>query len=87
MAEYTPYVDSYGQLKELFSKIKEASVPTKFNQDFLSTVLGLKSSSFRPMISFLKKLNFIDQANVPTKAYSDFRDDSNTNHNKFLRST
>jgi len=76
MVEYPPYVDSYGQLKELFAKIKEASVPPKFTQDFVSTVLGLKSSSFRPMIPFLKRLGFLDQANVPTKAYSDFRDES-----------
>ena len=76
MVEYPPYVDSYGQLKELFNKIKEASVPTKFSQDFLSTILSLKSSSFRPMIPFLKRFGFLDQANVPTKAYSDFRDES-----------
>ena len=34
MADYPPYVDSYGQIKELFKKIKEASVPPKFNNDF-----------------------------------------------------
>ena len=76
MVEYPPYVDSYGQVKELFSKIREASVPPKFTQDFLSTVLNLKSSSFRPMIPFLKRIGFIDQANGPTKAYADYRDDS-----------
>jgi hypothetical protein len=76
MVDYPPYVNAYGQLKELFAKIKEASVPEKFTQDFLSTVLGLKSSSFRPMIPFLKKMGFLDQANVPTKAYTDYRDES-----------
>ena len=76
MVEYPPYVDAYGQLKELFQKIKDASVPTKFNQDFLHTMLGLKSSSYRPMIPFLKRLGFLDQANVPTKVYSEFRDKS-----------
>jgi hypothetical protein len=76
MTDYPPYVMSYGQLKELFAKIKEASVPPKFTVDFLSTVLSLKSSSFRPMVPFLKKLGFLDQANVPTKVYSDFRDES-----------
>lgn len=72
--EYPPYVDSYGQLKQLFEKIKEAKVPSKFNQDFLSTMLGLKSSSYRPMIPFLKRLGFIDSGNNPTKAYIDFRE-------------
>src|SRR6266571_6884399 len=74
MVEYPPYVNAYGQLKELFKKIQGASVPTKFSQDFMSTVLGLKSSSYRPMIPFLKRLGFLDQANVPTKEYVQFRD-------------
>ena len=75
MTEYPPYVDAYGQLKELFGKIKEASVPPKFTLDFLSTVLKLKSSSYRPMIPFLKRMGFVDQANVPTKVYSEYRDE------------
>lgn len=76
MVEYPPYMSAYGQLPKLFAKIKEASVPTKFTQDYLSAVLELKSSSHRPMIPFLKRLGFLDQANVPTKAYSEFRDES-----------
>jgi Family of unknown function (DUF5343) len=74
LADYPPYVNAYGQLKELFKKVQEASTPTKFNQDFLYTVLGLKSKSHRPMIPFLKRLGFLDQANVPTKAYAAYRD-------------
>lgn len=76
MVEFPPYVDAYGQLKELFTKIREASVPPKFTVDFLSTVLSLKSSSYRPMIPFLKRMGFIDPTNVPTKAYTEYRDDS-----------
>ncbi len=76
MTEYPPYVDAYGQLKDLFDKIKEAAVPPKFNRDFLQNILGLKSSSFQPMIPFLKKLNFIDEANVPTTNYTAYRDDT-----------
>src|SRR5467141_2349943 len=74
MVDYPPYVNAYGQLKELFKKIQEASVPSRFTVDYLSTVLALKSSSYRPMIPFLKRLGFLDQANVPTKEYSQFRD-------------
>lgn len=76
MVKYPPYVNAYGQLKELFTKIKEAQSPPKFSQDFLSSVLGLKSSSYRPMIPFLKRLGFLDQANVPTKSYTEYRDES-----------
>jgi Family of unknown function (DUF5343) len=75
MAEYPPYVNAYGKIDKLFNKIKEASVPTKFSQDFLSTVLGLRSSSYRAFIPLLKRLGFIDQANVPTNSYKDFRED------------
>lgn len=74
--EYPPYVNAYGGIPKLFAKIKEAAVPAKFTQDFVTTVLDLKSSSFRAMIPLLKRLGFIDQANAPTKAYKDFREDS-----------
>jgi len=75
-SEYPPYVTYYGGIPKLFEQIKTAAVPPKFNQDFMSTVLGLKSSSFRAMIPLLKKLGFIDSNNVPTQAYRDYRDDS-----------
>jgi len=80
MVEYPPYVNSYGQLEALFSAIKIAAVPTKFTNDFLSTVLNLKSSSFRAMIPFLKKLGFLDQANQPTQAYKDLRDETQSRY-------
>jgi Family of unknown function (DUF5343) len=76
MPEYPPYVNGYGGISKLFHKVKEAAVPPKFTQDFVSTVLDLKSSSYRAMIPLLKRLGFIDQANVPTQAYKDYRDDS-----------
>ncbi len=74
--EYPPYVNGYGGIPTLFKKIKEAAVPAKFTQDFLTTTLGLKSSSFRPMIPLLKKLGYIDPSNVPTQAYRDVREEA-----------
>lgn len=74
--DYPPYVNGYGGIPTLFKKIKEAAVPAKFTQDFMSTALELKSSSYRAMIPLLKKLGFIDQANVPTQAYREFREAS-----------
>jgi Family of unknown function (DUF5343) len=76
MAEYPPYVNAYNGIPTVFQKIKTAAVPPKFTVDFLSTALDMKSSSYRAMIPLLKKLGFIDAANVPTQAYKDFRDDS-----------
>ena len=42
----------------------------------MTSMLDLKSSSFRAMIPLLKRLGFIDPANIPTQAYKDFREDS-----------
>lgn len=80
MPEYPPYVNGYGGIPRLFSEIKSASVPPKFTQDFMGTALGLRSSSFRAMIPLLKKLGFVDQSNVPTQAYRDFRDETLSGH-------
>ncbi len=76
MAEYPPYVNAYNGIPALFKKIKTAAVPPKFTIDFLSTVLDLKSSSYRAMIPLLRKLGLIDAANVPTQAYKDMREDA-----------
>ncbi len=76
MAKYPPYVNSYGQLPKLFAEIKKASVPPKFTQDFMSSMMGLKSSSYRAMIPLLKNLGFLDQSSIPTQDYKDFRDDA-----------
>jgi|SRR5579862_3732908 len=74
--KYPPYVNAYGGVPKLLGKVRTASVPPKVTRDYLSTVLGLKSSSFQAMIPLLKKLGFIDQASVPTQRYKDFRSDS-----------
>ncbi len=74
--QYPPYVDATGKLSDIFTEIKKASVPPKFTQDFLSTVLGLTSSSYRAMIPLLKKLDFLTGDSIPTQAYKDYRDDN-----------
>lgn len=74
-AKYPPYVNAYGSIPKLFNEICKASVPPKFNQDFMETVLELKSSSHRALIPLLKKLGFIDAANVPTDVYRNYRDE------------
>lgn len=69
-----PYVNAYGSIDKLFEAIRQASVPPKFTNNFLSTMLGLKSSSHRALVPFLKKLGFINQDNVPTDIYKRYRD-------------
>lgn len=75
MAErkFPPYVNAHNSISLLFSKIREAAVPTKFTNDFLNSVLGLKSSSHRALIPLLKRLDFLDSAGAPTSAYKDYR--------------
>lgn len=75
MVSYPPYVTAYGKIGNVFEKIKEAAVPPKVTNDFLYTKLGLKSTSYRAMIPFLKKLGFIGEGNVPTAVYRDYRDE------------
>ena len=72
--KYPPYVYAYGAIPKLFEEIRKASVPPKFTQDYMETVLGLKSSSHRALIPLLKKLGFIDAANVPTDSYRAYRE-------------
>ncbi|MHC5933870.1 DUF5343 domain-containing protein [Nostoc sp.] len=71
---YLPYVNAYGSIPTLFSKIQEAAVPKKFTQDFMSSMLGMSSSSHRAFPGLLKKLGFLDQGNVPTEVYRQYRD-------------
>ena len=73
---YPPYVNAYGSIPKIFAEIKKASVPPKVTHDFLYSVLGLKSTSYRAMIPLLKRLGFVDQANVPTQSYKDYRDET-----------
>jgi hypothetical protein len=74
--KYPPYVNGYGAIGKLFEEISKASVPPKFNQDFMESVLQMKSSSHRALIPLLKRLHFIDASNVPTDSYKQFRDES-----------
>ena len=50
----------------------------KVTNDFLTTKLGLKSSSYRAMIPLLKRIGLIDDANVPNENYRQFRDENNS---------
>jgi hypothetical protein len=75
-SKYPPYVNAYGKIPDVFDCIKKAAVPPKFTIDFLHSVLGLKSSSYRAMIPLLKRLDFLDQASIPTNIYKEYREES-----------
>jgi hypothetical protein len=48
-----PFVTAYGNLTKALERIKRASTPPRFTQDFLATKLNLKGGSARPVIPFL----------------------------------
>lgn len=68
-----PYMNGHGHLSEILKKIIDAPVPPKFTYDYLSGTLGIKSSSARPGISILKKMNFLQDDATPTERYKQYR--------------
>ena len=74
MAEKTlPYVVSPGNLNKVLEKIKAASTPPRFTQDFLATTLDMTGGGARPVIPFLKRTGFLASDGVPTDLYKRFR--------------
>jgi hypothetical protein len=72
--ELPPYVNSTGQIQDLFKRIQEAPPPSRFSQDFLFTNLKFKKSgSTLPFIPFLKRLGFLSNDGTPTELYKKFR--------------
>lgn len=68
-----PYVNAPGLMPKIFERIKEASVPDKFTQDFLREKLNFKGGTYKAFIPLAKKLNFLDSAGTPTELYHQFR--------------
>ena len=58
MAKDLFYLGSYKNLDKLFEKIETAKAPEAFTTAFLTDVIGLKSTSDRPLINMLKELTF-----------------------------
>jgi hypothetical protein len=71
--EKLPYMMAYGVITKTLEKIKSAATPDRFTQDFLSTKLGVKGGSGRPVIPFLKRVGFLGTDGAPTERYKKFR--------------
>lgn len=71
MAEYK-YTTVVGKLEGLLAKIRTTGVPPKANADWLRS-LGYTSSNDRTIPPVLKALGFIDNSNVPTQRWRDYR--------------
>lgn len=68
-----PYVPSYGQIKTVLGKIRQASTPDRFTQDYLATTLDMKGGGPKPLIPFLKRIGFLGSDGTPTDLYKQFR--------------
>lgn len=77
MAEALPYVTSLSSLEKMLEKIKEASVPDRFTQDFVSTKLGMKGGTAKAIIPFIKKMGLVNSDGTPTSSYKSFRNPAN----------
>lgn len=73
MAENLPYSNSVGTLMNMLEKIKSASTPERFTQDFVSTKLAMKGGTAAGCIPLLKKMGFVASDGSPTDLYKEFR--------------
>ena len=73
-----PYIAAYGNITKALERIKKASTPQRFTQDFLASTLDLKGGSPKPLIPFLKRTGFLASDGSPTELYKRFRNDAQT---------
>ena len=73
MAENLPYSTSVGTLENMLEKIRTASVPERFTQEFVSTKLAMKGGTAMSTIPFIKKMGFVGSDGTPTDLYREFR--------------
>ncbi len=70
MPKDLPYLPSYKNLGKLFQAVAAAKAPDAFTHSFLYETLGLKGTGDRPLIPYLKKLGFLDNAGKPSASYA-----------------
>jgi hypothetical protein len=73
VADYPPFMNAYGNIVKILSKIKEAQTPERFTGDFLGTKLGFTGGSATPFIPFAKRLGLLAADGAPTDLYKRFR--------------
>jgi Family of unknown function (DUF5343) len=69
------YVQTYGQLPEVFKRLSDGQAPEKFSRQHLKD-LGFTSQNFHAVIPLLKSLGFLTADGTPTQRYHDYRDHS-----------
>jgi hypothetical protein len=71
-----PYMTAAGSIGKILEKIKEASTPETFSQDFLKTKLGFNGGNYLTFIPWAKKAGFINNDGTPTNLFKQFRNPS-----------
>lgn len=75
MALADTYVQTYGQLPEVFKRLSEGQAPDKFTRQHLKD-LGFTTAGFHAFIPLLKNLGFLAPDGSPTARYHAYRDHS-----------
>jgi len=75
MALADSYVQTYGQLGEVFKRLSEGQAPDKLTRQHLKD-LGFTSTNFHAVIPLLKTLGFLAPDGSPTVRYHAYRDHS-----------
>ena len=70
-----PYILNTGNLKKFLENIPKIGTPPKITQPELPK-FGFKSHADRPIVSILKFIGLLDDANAPTQTYKDFKVDA-----------
>jgi hypothetical protein len=68
-----PFVNAYNSIPKVLEKIQSAATPERFTQDFLSTKLGMRGGSYKPLIPFLKRIGFLNSDGTPSELYKRYR--------------
>jgi hypothetical protein len=71
-----PYINAPGSIGKILEKIKEASTPETFSQDFLKTKLGFNGGNYLTFIPWAKKAGLVTSEGTPTNLYKQFRNPS-----------
>ena len=75
MALTSVYVQIYGQLSDVFKKLREGQAPGQFSLQHLKD-LGFTSSNYRAVIPLLKAIGFLDADGKPTTLYHEYRNEA-----------
>lgn len=75
MALADSYVQTYGQLGDVFKRLSEGQAPDKLTRQYLKD-LGFTSTNFHAVIPLLKALGFLAPDGSPTARYHAYRDHS-----------